>query len=93
MATKAEQLGDEVVKAVRSFVKLSLAKRDQRLDALEAKQSQNLADMYRGAWGPNNRYKRGDLANHRSGLWLCMQDTSEPPGSTSDWRLILKGAR
>lgn len=89
----SQKLGKEIVAAVRSFVQLSLAKRDERLDALEAKQSRTLADAYRGGWGPNNNYARGDVVNHKSAIWLCMQATSESPGSTANWRLILKSPR
>lgn len=93
MTTKAEELGQSIVAAIRAFVAKALSERDKRLDSLEEKQSQTLADMYRGAWGPNNFYTRGDVVSHRSSVWLCMQKTAEPPGSTDKWRLILKSAR
>lgn len=93
MVTKTQELGQSIVAAIRAFVAQALSERDRRLDALEEKQGQTLADMYRGAWGPNNDYKRGDIVNHHSGLWLCMNGTSKPPGSISEWRLLIKGVR
>ena len=93
MTTKTQELGQSIVAAMRAFVAKALSERDKRIEALEASQTQTLADAYRGAWQPNNDYKRGDVVNHHSALWLCMDNTSKSPGSSSEWRLILKSTR
>jgi hypothetical protein len=101
MTTKAEQLGQSVVAAARDFVSRSLESRDTRIAELERRlteiettqQSHTLADSYKGSYSPNTLYERGAWVSHRGATWLCMKSTSEPPGSTGDWRLILKGAR
>lgn len=94
-------MGEEITRAVRDFVTRSLQSRDARIAELEERcaqieamhRSRTLADSYKGSYSPNTTYARGDWVNHRGAVWLCMSTTSEPPGSTSDWRLILKGAR
>ena len=99
--TDAEKIGQQITSAVRGFVTRSLQTRDVRIAELErrvaeietARHNNTLADSYKGSYGPNTVYERGTWVNHRGAGWLCMKTTSEPPGSTSDWRLILKGAR
>lgn len=87
------KIGREIVEAVHAYVAKAMSERDKRLDALKNKQGESLADMYRGGWGPNNDYRRGDVVNHHSALWLCMSSTTKAPGSTSEWRLLIKGVR
>jgi hypothetical protein len=100
----AKKIGEEMVDAVKEFVSKSLVPRDQRLDAqekrldaLEAQQgkSLNLADAFKGGFAPNTDYKRGDLVLHRGCPWLCMaaSSTREAPGSSTDWKLIMKSPR
>jgi hypothetical protein len=97
----AKKIGEQITHAVRDFVTRSLESRDARIADLEkrvaeigsSQQNRTLADSYKGSYSPNTAYARGDWLNHRGAVWLCMKSTSEPPGSTSDWRLILKGAR
>jgi hypothetical protein len=97
----AKKIGQEITSAVRDFVTSSLQSRDARIADLERRvaeigstqQNRTLADSYKGSYSPNTDYARGDWLTHRGAVWLCMQNTGEPPGSTSDWRLILKGAR
>lgn len=96
-----KKIGEQITHAVRDFVTRSLQSRDTRIAELERRlaeiestqQSQTLADSYKGSYSPNTTYARGDWLNHRGAVWLCMKCTSEPLGSTSDWRLILKGTR
>lgn len=93
--------GEQITQSVRDFVTRSLQSRDARIAELEQRiaqietvhRSRTLADSYKGSYSPNTAYARGDWVNHRSAVWLCMKSTQESPGSTSDWRLILKGAR
>jgi hypothetical protein len=97
MATKAEQLGEEVVKAVRSFVKLSLAKRDQRLDTLEKMlreiESQTKAFRYVGTWEAGRTYARGNFATFAGSVWSCKRDTTTRPGDGDAWQLAVKAGR
>lgn len=65
----------------------------ERIEALEAREERTLADCYQGGHSPNTTYKRGAVISHAGGLWLAMSQTSERPGSTPAWRLILRSER
>jgi hypothetical protein len=58
--------------------------------ALEELAERNLADAYKGTHQAGVAYQRGALCTHQGGLWLCLASTSERPGSTDAWRLIVK---
>lgn len=62
-----------------------------RVKALEDRKVKSLADAYRGTWQPGNSYQRGSLATHQGSLWIALVDTGDKPGSSSDWRLCVKG--
>lgn len=62
---------------------------DARLKQLEQR---NLADSYRGTYDPDATYRRGETLTHDGGLWLCVHESSDRPGKSADWRLIVKGA-
>ena len=98
---EVKKIGEEITRAVREFVTRSLQSRDARIAELQERIARSeamhrnctLADSYKGSYSPNTAYARGDWVNHRGAVWLCMTSTNEPPGSTSNWRLILKGTR
>lgn len=99
--TATEKIAQRITDGIRDFVTRSLQSRDARITELEQRmsrieateQSRTFADSYKGSFSPNTGYARGDWVNHRGAVWLCMKSTSEPPGSTDKWRLILKSAR
>lgn len=68
-----------------------------RLDALErqlAAQSGAKAGPFGVRWAGVYRdltsFAEGELVTHKGGLWLATADTSERPGASPDWRLIVK---
>ena len=84
---------DPIMRAVGSVLKehfQAIANRLRGIDARLDSMPVNLADIYRGTHKDGEIYRRGELLTHSGGLWLAMKDTAEKPGSTSDWRLIVK---
>src|SRR5262245_15383635 len=65
----------------------------ERVQTLEERHERSLADAYQSGFAPNTTYKRGAVISHNGGLWLAMSSTSERPGSTEAWRLILRSER
>jgi hypothetical protein len=53
-------------------------------------QTRTLADIYRGVFKTDGRYARGDTATFGGGLWLALADGSDKPGTSDQWRLIVK---
>jgi hypothetical protein len=64
-----------------------------RLKKIEAMPHKSLADAYKGIHLKNGEYSRSDLVTHDGGLWLALADTKESPGQSTDWKLVVKGAR
>lgn len=69
------------------------------LDAIDARieerfrdlQSRTFADLYRGAYKPDEPYRRGDWITRDGGLWLAMEDSEGvTPGTAPAWKLIVK---
>lgn len=55
-------------------------------------QTRTLADVFRGAWKPEEIYNRGEIALWDGSPWLMMSDsqTQAKPGSSPDWKLFAK---
>lgn len=50
-----------------------------------------LADAHKGTFAREREYLRGDLLTDDGSTWLCMDlTTTDRPGTSSAWRLIVK---
>ncbi|CAN5678949.1 hypothetical protein BH23GEM6_BH23GEM6_04370 [soil metagenome] len=56
-------------------------------------QNRSLADAHRGTYSTGEQYTRGDLLTHSGGMWLAMSDGSDKPGTSEQWRLVVKAGR
>lgn len=89
--------GDSVYRQQQDYSLEALAKRDAQADpfhpgAADEGQTKTLADAFEGAWMPGD-YQRGCLVTWCGGLWLCMANTSQKPGSSDAWKQVTKPGR
>lgn len=61
----------------------------KRLKALEARPSM----QYRGTFDGSEQYNPGDCVTDGGSVWYCQNLTRSRPGSSSDWKLCVKGTR
>jgi hypothetical protein len=67
--------------------------RNVRLDALEARIAGLEARPeleYRGSHASDQTYAAGNLVTRSGGLWLCLRSTTQTPGQSGDWKLVVK---
>ena len=84
---------ERLTQGLHEYLRRCFVPVNDRLKALEARESKTLADSYRGSW-VGGEYKRGEMTTHSGSLWLCIASTSGKPGACGDWRMIVKsGAR
>ncbi len=66
---------------------------EKTADELKTKQF-NLADVYAGIWAPGQQYQRGQVCTVGGSLFLALVDNAkDKPGTSADWRLIVKAGR
>ncbi len=91
--SKAEQLGQSIVDAVRAFVWRSLQSHDARIAEVERRiadlEIAQKAARYRGVWQPAEQYQKGNFATHSGSLWVAITDAPGRPG-TDGWQLAAK---
>jgi hypothetical protein len=93
----ARKIGEEIAAAMRDLVSRSLAKRDERLTALEKRvadielQTKNF--RYTGVWERDRTYQEGNFATFAGSLWSCKRVTTGRPGDSDAWQLCAKAGR
>lgn len=78
------------VEGLHAWLQREFAPLFKRIAQLEKK---TLADDYKGVWRNGQFHERGSLATHAGGLWLCLIDTHDKPGTSKSWRLVAKGGK
>jgi hypothetical protein len=63
-----------------------------RLEARVAELEQQKT-AYRGVWNDGDTYSRGDITTDRGTIWFCHEATSDRPGQSSSWQLMVKNVR
>ncbi len=58
----------------------------KRIEALE----QRPEIAYHGVYVSDQAYVAGSLVTRSGGLWLCLRSTTQAPGQSGDWKLIVK---
>lgn len=61
----------------------------RRIVALEQQQMECM--HYAGIWEAGE-YQPGDVATHGGVLWFAWKATSDKPGTSSDWQLMVKSS-
>jgi hypothetical protein len=85
--TEMKAIIDGIAPAVRDHVDQQLVPLRQQIAALE----QRPALKHLGTYRDGAAYVEGNLVTRNGGLWLCLQNTVEPPGKTpAAWQLIVK---
>lgn len=83
-----------ILDAVAKALAPALKSIEKRLAALEQQQAKTLADSFRGAWDPATTYRKGDVVQRSSAVWLALRDPTAAPGDgDSGWRLLIKSPR
>ena len=62
-----------------------------RIEELEAREQKSLADSFRGGYVPGVQYRRGDIVQRRGSTFICLIDSTRPPGNCDDCRMLLQG--
>jgi hypothetical protein len=89
MKTKTYQMMVQgTADVVRKYVAEQVAPLKARIAKLEARGSGGV--KWCGVYAGDKRYLEGSLVT-KNGLWLATCDTSDRPGSSPDWRLVVKG--
>ena len=81
------QATDTIAEGVVTFVKQQLTPILTRLDALE---QQSPSPRYEGTFQDGKAYARGSLTTQSGGLWLALDNTTQRPGRSDQWKLIVK---
>src|SRR5262245_59522328 len=79
-------LQNACAEAMAVFVRERLEPMKRRVEALEAGPSVVWCDSFKDG----NTYVEANLTTHAGGLWLATTTTRAKPGSSPDWRLIVK---
>ena len=58
--------------------------------AHRALEQQPPSPHYAGTFEQGKSYTRGSLATKAGGLWLALQTTTQIPGRSDQWKLIVK---
>lgn len=56
-------------------------------------QVRTFSEVYQGVFTRGSTYSRGVLATWDGSLWLSLNSTSDQPGTSKDWKLIVKKGR
>lgn len=56
-------------------------------------QVRTLADVYREVYKAGEAYTRGELVTWGGSLWMAREATTDKPGTSEGWRLIVKAGR
>jgi len=78
---------DAIANAIVLFVREQLAPILKRLDAIE---QQPPSPHYAGTFTSEKSYARGSLVTKAGGLWLALQTTTQVPGRSDQWKLVVK---
>jgi hypothetical protein len=94
MATKTglsagsiDSFAEAVVWFVTEQFQQQLAPLLRRLDALERHPP---SPHYAGTYEQGKTYARGSLTTRSGGLWLALEHTTQLPGQSDQWKLIVK---
>ena len=82
-----DSIAEGVVWFVKEQFQQQLAPLLKRLDALE---QQPPRPRYEGIYEQGKTYARGSLATKSGGLWLALEHTTQVPGRSDQWRLVVK---
>ena len=78
---------DAIATAIVFFVREQLAPILKRLDDIE---QQPPSPHYVGTFEQGKAYARGSLTTRSGGLWLALENTTQVPGRSDQWRLVVK---
>lgn len=78
---------DECINAIVDLVKQRCGTLQKRIDELESRSS---GVEWKGVYADGRAYKSGDLTTRSGSLWVATQDTTERPGNSGSWKLIVK---
>ena len=86
---------------VRGVASIEILQRDERTvdlavrltDGLVARQSLSFPVMVQRGVYREGSYVRGDVVTWDGGQWHCEAPTTDKPGTSSDWKLIVKRGR
>jgi hypothetical protein len=78
---------DAIATAIVLFVREQLAPILKRLDDIE---QQPPSPHYAGTFTPEKSYASGSLVTKAGGLWLALQTTTQVPGRSDQWKLVVK---
>jgi hypothetical protein len=85
--TEREQLAKSIAVVIREHVQKAFTPLRERIDALEQRKA--VLD-YRGTHTAGEPYEHGDIVTRAGTIWFCKRATSETPGESSAWQLIVK---
>ena len=64
------------------------------MSALQARivqlEQQPPSPHYKGVFQEEKTYSRGSMVTKAGGLWLALENTTQVPGRSADWRLVVK---
>ena len=85
---------DGIVAGLGAAIRQRLAPLEARVAALEAQQAEVLKRglRFRGAYQRALDYGTGDVVVHQGTPWAAIRATSETPGASQDWQLLVKTA-
>jgi hypothetical protein len=75
-----------LVKSLAPAILEILKPLEAKIAALEAKPSVE----YRGVHQTGTTYAEGNLITRSGSLWLALRETTQTPGQSGDWRLVVK---
>jgi hypothetical protein len=86
-AESIDSIAEGVVWFVKEQFQQQLAPLLRRLDAIE---QQPPSPHYQGVFQEEKAYPRGSLVTKAGGLWLALDNTTQTPGRSDQWKLIVK---
>ena len=65
---------------------------DQALDGLELRRElrELRTSGYKGVWKDGSAYREGHFVTHAGTIWHCTTGTTDRPGSSDAWQLMVK---
>lgn len=88
MKTFNEKIIDALAEGAREHIGRLIAPLQRRIEELEAG-----AFSYEGVFEEGRRYRRNQFVTWQGSLWHCAGETGARPGTSSLWRLCVKGSR
>lgn len=95
-ARLAQPLADNLVSQVENMGRQlhgRLVALEEERDGLRARVAELEAAQlqYRGIWSSEEFYRPGDFSTYGGTIWYCHEATTDKPGTTECWQLMVKG--